>query len=315
MVNKGVNGVNLGLRIPTLMRGHYGAHAHRFFVPERRETFRKDVDVTYNPSDGTYVGDNLMWNNGNLDLAVSKIVLEAGKFYEVVTVGLFGGLMGKVFRMEPGRVSIEDYQQPALFEEGGFVVDRIVDNIARPDVYNPDSKRLFDSKACATGRDLPVKDRQIELYKQLLVEMPQHSLDYVVYVHGLGSLQGFSGTVDDLRGGLARNTHCGIVLPFSIVEALHSRRDNGLDPSDRSKLVYRFDGVNKHYTSILSTTLKRLMFPEDFSNLVSILGLDERAYDWDVMGWPMGSIVEGYKPSYFPMIVISENSLDLDIPF
>jgi len=319
--NKGINGTDLRLRVPTLMNEYYPPHGHQFMVTQKHEVKRQDVDVRYDPQTGDFLGDDVTWNNGSYDLPISMIKKDAGNFYEVLTAGLYGGEMGIWFSLADELVEHRVPETPILFDDpSGFTIEVVKENVARPDVYNQPERRFRDSKACSTGRDLPIKDRQVELYRQLLNEMPSHRLDYIVYLHGIREIGSFKGSPDDLRKSLAKETYCGIVLPFSIIENLHSRtEDNRLPNEHMDKLVYRFnrpETTKPPYTSISPVTLKRFMFKDDFNHMLGIMGLPEDRYEWRVEGGPLGFEVEGHKLGYFPMITISEKKVEEeDIPF
>lgn len=310
MTNKGVNGVDLSSRVSTLVRGYYPAHKHRFLVPARKKILRREVDCRYDPSSQSFREDPLIWNNGSLELEISRKLKDMGDFYELLTAALFGGEMGVRISLEDTVKIHRDSEQKSLFDDNGFFVEKKEESTAHPDVYDSTNRKFFDSKGISTGRGISLRDNQIKLYRRLMDEMPQqHSLDFVIYVHGLGSMKKFKGSKEELTQSLSKETHYALVLPFSLVEELHERGgDNQRANEDLEKLVYRFEGPNLNpYTSILSTTLKRLMFEDDFFSTIEIMGLSKERYSWETLGSPMGIKIEDSNPGYFPIIKVSEN--------
>lgn len=233
-----------------------------------------------------------------LEVATTRAIM-MGRFYEALTSSLFGGRLGDIYHVRP-------------FEE---------DVIVRPDVVDVRNKRIFECKSICSGQSGTLLDTQMDGYKGFYSQYPNYEINFAFYRHSLHGIKGaWSGTSRDLFSDLAKQTAYLVVLPFSIVLALHN-------PSYGStKYMYRYQGEQTAFDncSCLRSSGLTAFFvsPEQ---VIEEMGLDINAYQIDRKMSGNCKVQNGYVQS-FPVVYISEkvtegsdnykNIIELDeVPF
>lgn len=122
-----------------------------------------------------------------------------GLFYELMCIILFGGKLADHLEIKNG-----------------------LDNITiKPDIFSPNRKKIIESKAMRSEHQLLLLDDQIERYNICQYLYPDYKIHFVIWRHSLRNIRSYSSSLEKLIDDLCKNTLCCIILPFSIITAIH----------------------------------------------------------------------------------------------
>jgi hypothetical protein len=124
-----------------------------------------------------------------------------GWYYEIITSLIWGGKLTN--------------HRPMRFTESNGENFK-----AMPDVWR-NKQSIGESKACRVGHSCSLYDNQLSRYYKIQCQYPGHRIYFSFYRHRFKSIRSYDGTMQNLFYQLSRETVCAIVLPFSIVHAVH----------------------------------------------------------------------------------------------
>ncbi len=259
------------MKLDDIVASVRGLHGEQFLLAER------DVSISL---------------KGRMDERIEVPTTRAimmGRFYELLTRGLFGGKLGDVYHV---RAADEEV-------------------IVRPDVVDTVHKRLFECKAICSGQSGTLLDTQINGYMAFAAEKPEYDISFVFYRHVLHGIKGkWEGTARELFRDLARDTAYVVVLPFQMVLDLH-------DPTKGStKYIYRYDGQTEFdcCSCLRSSALTKLLVnPEEVLQEMGLSYQIERRM-------AVGCCVQGNRVRDFPVVYVREKFnqkllLEDEVPF
>ncbi|MBT4539462.1 hypothetical protein HOC32_04210 [Candidatus Woesearchaeota archaeon] len=151
-----------------------------------------------------------------------------GKFYEHLAAYLFGGSLENSFRVDQFETPV-DIIHPITGKE-----DR---EIIRPDLVTTD--HIFEVKGIRYNHVNYLIDSQIEAYRSMQVNFPDHSFSYTFFRHAVPGIRTQRRkNVQRLRKELAANTLYNVVVPLQVILAMH---DQAIADSDtHTKLIQRY---------------------------------------------------------------------------
>src|SRR3989344_131055 len=268
-----------GERLTSILSRNYLSHLQKIISPVRSHVKSHEVDVRI---------------NGSRQLRLFRIEwqkIKLGYFYELVTAGLYGGVIGKTFDLEE-------------IVKGGWNNDEELNQtiVAYPDIHHEEEQTFFEVKANFVREKLKLSDRQISLYEKLLRAHPEHALYHVIYKYPIPKITTFPGNEKELYASLAKQTLCSIVLPFSVSHAFHRAK--------HSDLIYRYNGeLYDPSTAIRSTTLNKFFdgsFTKNAEEIILQLNLNPDNYIIERKTSPYHFSIEGNPIKQFPILWIEE---------
>jgi hypothetical protein len=211
-----------------------------------------------------------------------------GFFYELMTSGLFGGVLWDTVRVH------EDYYR-------GWI---------RPDILRRRHGQLFESKACRQGHHLNLLDEQISKYWRYQVLFPGDTIWFCVWRHTFKGIMNSKSDQDTLYRHLAENTLAGVIIPFSVIWVIF-----------KSPFFKRYkDGPWPDCTVIGSRWLNQLILDPDTA--LEQIDLESARFAYERRITPKRFFVEGFQILPFPFIRIFDDdygkfahALSEEVPF
>lgn len=201
-----------------------------------------------------------------------------GAFYELLTKSLYGGhLVSTLYN-----TSELDYP-------------------TRPDVVSKDNKIIWESKAAVINRTLNLLDYQVTGYKHLQLNHPNSQIRFAIYRHSVRGIKSYPNTEEELlkelTGTNGRSTVYSIVLPLSVVVALHESRDEDI--------IYRYDGEAYDVCTVLRSKIPTRFITEP-EIILDQLGLDPKDFEVDRLISPKNFRMGTRRLKQFPIVHIQD---------
>jgi hypothetical protein len=208
-----------------------------------------------------------------------------GYFYELLTQAYFGG-----------RVVNHLYYERRNAEEGN--------GLTKPDVVDGKRNRVFESKANRSGYQLLLLDEQMQRYQYVQAMKERPEIFFAVYRHRVKEIKSYKGSEESLWRELAGKTLRLVVLPFSVVDRLHSAGDcEEYHPLVKGYRDSRGTDVGYNCARVRSPTVNAFLDNPHVS--LAALGLDPEHYRWRVGETP-GVIVDGIRVGGIPFAWIQD---------
>lgn len=276
-------GDDKGRRLSTLVNRIWMSHSMNPIRPVREDALKSELDVRVDEDSNSDASDQgRLWE-------VDWKHVKLGYFFELMTAGMYGGLLGE-------DMEVVGYEGLMGVDPGTGLIG------VYPDVYDARRKLAFESKGCFSSESLNLEDDQIDRYKAFLYAQEGSQLYYAIYRHSFGKIRSYQGDAKMLFSSLSSNTLCSLVLPFSIVLALHETRDDNL--------AWRYDGeLWTLNTSIKARTFTRFLEGSSFQGAKDVLRdlrLDPNDYVIEKLMSPIGFCVEGNRIRQFPVLSVIE---------
>lgn len=214
--------------------------------------------------------------------------IKMGLFYEMLTALLFGGRLSD---------SLLRSQRGAKRDEGPM-----------PDVWDRKRDRMGESKACRNGHQLNLLDGQIALYRRFQILKPNTRIYFSIWRHRFPSIKKFRGSCDELFSSLAEKTSAGIILPFTIINYIHSMETEMRHHiREKSGIILRRyeEDTWDHCTRVSSSLINSFILTPN--KTISRLGLDIDDYSWNRYLVPEVTIAGVQINQPIPFILITDN--------
>ncbi len=227
---------------------------------------------------------NCRTSNGN----GSEAKFSLGRFYELMSVALYGGQRTHYRRVLNG---------------DGLMV------LVKPDIVDAGKSSMREVKGNERNHEPLLMDFQMEGYTHLLEENPEYGCFFEIYRHERDRVARFKGNEEELFKELCKKTQYSLVLPFSIVLALwnggKTSRNGGVrryEAAEDRKNVFirRF----RHCTTIKNRTLSTLL--RDPSSVISSLSMSPDKFHIRRFLSPERFYFERTQVAQFPIIEIRE---------
>lgn len=217
-----------------------------------------------------------------LEVATTRAIM-MGRFYEALTRSLFGGKLGDVYHVRPAQKDV----------------------IVRPDIVDIKNKRVFECKSICSGQSGTLLDTQMDGYRGFSLQHSEYEINFAFYRHSLAGIKGeWSGTSRDLFGDLAKRTAYLVVLPFSVVLALHNPEYGS------TKFMYRYQGDETAFDTcscLRSSGLTSFFVSPE--KVLEEMGLEVNDYQIDRKMSGECKVQNCYVQS-FPVVYVSEKVRD-----
>ncbi len=225
----------------------------------------------------------------------SEKAIAMGTFYEHMTAAIFGGRLENMKRVANGN-------HLGLTTNGAEAIDEDDEmRITKPDVVDHKRRRVYESKACRSGQTCKLSDDQIDLYRALQAEEPHPRIYYVVYRHSLDGIKSrWKGTPEQLFYALVQKTSYCLVMPLSLILALHNPKKGS------TKYVYRYEEETRFEvcTSIRSSALTALLTEPE--RVIVDLSFDPNEYKTKRLLSPSELKINSYEVKRYPILVIQD---------
>ncbi len=228
-------------------------------------------------------------------------------FYECMTRSFYGGLLcNSLYLPDNNGHSSEG----CLSEENEFFKH---DNgkLIKPDLLNSKDRTVIEVKASLSGRSRKLNDEQVEGYALFQKTHPEYRIWYNFYRHGVqGIRKEYPWGEDRLRSELAKTTYHSLLLPLSVIIALHQRR------FERPEEVAVYDpggnhfGVQKRAAGVDLRSPVLNLFHRAPRVMLARIGLDPHNYIRECFMSPQDFYLTRYSENQkiepFPILRISD---------
>ena len=183
---------------------------------------------------------------------------------------------------------------------GGRRNNRDLEGI-RPDVYDQDGSAYEVKSICTSGR-LMITDDQLIKYRNFQFDSPSFKVYYAIYKY---SISGDDTREGILKGGVS-GTECLIMIPLSMIIALHQHPIQVFSPSESesSGVVFRGEqNIFEGYTSLTNPGFRKILSNPE--GVISEIGLNPLDYVVRRVTSPSLSL-EGNGVKRFPILMIGD---------
>ncbi len=200
-----------------------------------------------------------------------------GVFYELLTMGLFGGRL-----YDSVKSSAKDHYR-------GWI---------QPDVLNEEDSETIESKGCRIGHQLYLQEHQIKKYHMFQILYPEQKIYYAIWRHSFRGIMNCGLGAPELFSELSKVTRAGMLLPFSIIMRIYET-----DNKDKG-VTYYDNRVFGNGAKVSSTLLNNFLFKP--REIITDLGLEPDRFEMDRRLTPVDFRIEGNKVVGFPFIIIED---------
>lgn len=211
-----------------------------------------------------------------------------GRFFEIVTRGLYGGkLNDKKFGIS--------YSNGRVFE----------DHTIKPDVVDTRRGIRWESKGSYCHRTCDILRSQFEGYKSLQYDSHDKIFCFALYRHSLDEVKKRRRTEEEIISGLAERTAFSIVLPLSVIIAL---RDISSHVLERMVNIQKTDASGRYLGCLKINISTMSRFLTDPDQNLEYLRLDPDKFLIERYISPGKFFVGGNGLNQFPIVKITNKS-------
>jgi hypothetical protein len=208
-----------------------------------------------------------------------------GNFYEAITQGLYGGERTVIMGL------CNQYKEEHMF---------------KPDLVDRTHHKFWESKAIHSSHGCQISDPQLSKYADLQFVNPRATINYVFYRHRHDKIKSFKGTPHELFTSLSEKTLCSVVIPLSLVMALHKNRDS--ESTSRYENLMNggryVRGTYPDCTVVKSRIINGLFI--DSEDTMHRIAVDPRDYVVRKILSPENMSVDGVNMKSFPITIIAD---------